>query len=63
MAKMVSNGQQFKARAGYFASGELEERITSRCQGTLVDNVKILNDIQEEMYAGRCQKISTLPAE
>jgi hypothetical protein len=32
-------------------------------RGRLLDNIKMLNDIQEEMYAGRCHKISTYSAE
>jgi hypothetical protein len=44
--------------------GELEEAIYKPLlRGRLMDNIKMLNDIQEEMYAGRCQKISTYSAE
>jgi hypothetical protein len=44
--------------------GELEEAIYKPLlRGRLMDNIKMLNDIQEEMYAGRCQKICMYSAE
>jgi hypothetical protein len=45
-------------------ASELEEAIYKPLlRGRLLDNIKILNDIQEEMYADRCRKISTYSAE
>lgn len=43
---------------------ELEEAISKPLwSGRLLDNVKMLNDIQEELYVDRAQKISTVSAE
>lgn len=39
---------------------ELEEAIAKPLrQGRLLDNVKILNDIQEEMYVDRCKRVAS----
>ena len=41
---------------------ELEEAISKPLwSGRLLTNVKILNDIQEEMYVDRAKKIDTIP--
>jgi hypothetical protein len=65
MSKWLQTGTEFKAYMDVSGvGGELEEAIYKPLvRGRLLDNVKILNDIQEEMYAGRCQKISTYSAE
>jgi len=42
-------------------SDELEEAISKPLwSGRLLDNVKMLNDIQEELYVDRAQKIDTI---
>jgi hypothetical protein len=78
MADVVSCCMDRKKMAAWFealtefkgyldASGvgsELEEAIYKPLvRGRLLDNVKILNDIQEKMYVDRCQAVSTFSAE
>lgn len=65
MGKWFEALTEFK---GYLDSSgvgsELEEAIYKPLvRGRLLDNAKILNDIQEEMYADRCRTISTYSAE
>ena len=56
---------EFKAYLDVSGVGsELEEAISKPLKrGRLLDNVKILNDIQEIMYVDRCERIASLPNE
>jgi hypothetical protein len=64
MTKWFQTLTEFKAYMDASGvGGELEEAIYKPLlRGRLLDNIKTLNDIQEEMYADRCQKISTYSA-
>lgn len=64
MAKWFETLAEFKAYLDASGvGGELEEAIMKPLwRGRLLDNIKMLNDIQEEMYVDRCRAIGTCSA-
>lgn len=65
MAKWFETLAEFKAYLDASGvGGELEESIMKPLwRGRLLDNIKMLNDVQEKMYADRCRTINTFSAE
>ena len=64
MAKWFETLAEFKAYLDASGvGGELEEAILKPLwRGRLLDNIKMLNDIQEEMYVDRCRAINIYSA-